>query len=640
MDTTKAQQIALDDALIAPANRLKIRKCNHQLSFDLKSNEPTIQVLLDTLKLTPFYNAFQITANVPEIYMQEFWAIFSIHHTSLCFKMNDRSHTLNIENFKDMLQISPRLPGYKFKDLPFEEEILSFIRDLGHTREIKQMISRVDKESWGDSEDEDDNDDDDVEERAHTPSDYKFTNEEKLDVKESMDDEVIKELYDDVNVNLGNDDTEMTDANQGGSKQQNVYQESGFKQEEEEDAHVTLTLVPDTEKPDEPVQSSSFPHATAIPKMTSDFTTTTPPPPPFFNPLLQQQTPTITTPTFTTTTSTNPTVTLPEIPNFASVFKFNKRMKEVVNVDVQLQINKLREEAHAKNQEFLNQVDLTMKTIIKDQVEAQVSKIMPKIEKYVTESLGAEANKSINRSDTKKNLYNALVESYNFDTYINTSYGDVVLLKRGRDDQDKDEDPLTGSDQRTKEGNLVKMLSPPKIQEELSHTVEESSMQQDQEFVTRDNDEQLVDKEVTKADWFKKPERRIIAVTRLTIMKKYDYGHLEEIEVRRDDRQLYTFKEGDFKRLRLQDIGDMLLLLVQQKLTNLTIDEWSNLRNKTAYTSHLDPHGIIYVDQFKRKRLTGTDKLHKFSDGTLNDVRTALHDLATGIRMDYLPMRK
>nr|GEV16154.1 hypothetical protein [Tanacetum cinerariifolium] len=43
--------------------------------------------------------------------------------------------------------------------------------------------------------------------------------------------------------------------------------------------------------------------------------------------------------------------------------------------------------------------------------------------------------------------------------------------------------------------------------EEPSHTVEELGMQQDQKFVTGDNDEQLIDKEVTKADWFKKPER-------------------------------------------------------------------------------------------------------------------------------------
>nr|GFA90200.1 hypothetical protein [Tanacetum cinerariifolium] len=66
--------------------------------------------------------------------------------------------------------------------------------------------------------------------------------------------------------------------------------------------------------------------------------------------------------------------------------------------------------------------------------------------------------------------------------------------------------------------------------------------------------------------------RRIIAVTRLTIIKKYDYDHLEEIKVRRDDQQLNTFKEADFKRLHLQDNEDMLLLLVQQKPTNLTID--------------------------------------------------------------------
>ncbi|GKC23815.1 hypothetical protein Tco_1025965, partial [Tanacetum coccineum] len=56
------------------------------------------------------------------------------------------------------------------------------------------------------------------------------------------------------------------------------------------------------------------------------------------------------------------------------------KMKEAVDVAVQLQIKKFREEAQAENQEFLNQVDSTMKAIIKEQVQAQVSKIMTKIE--------------------------------------------------------------------------------------------------------------------------------------------------------------------------------------------------------------------------------------------------------------------
>ncbi|GJZ15214.1 hypothetical protein Tco_0550891, partial [Tanacetum coccineum] len=139
MDITRAQQKALDDDLVAPANRLKIGKCNLRLSSNLNSKEPTLQVVLDALKLTSFYKAFEITADVPEIYMQEFWVTASRHHSSLRFKMNGKSHTVNVDNFRDMLHIFPKLPGRKFKDPPFEEEILSFIRHLGHTGEIKVL---------------------------------------------------------------------------------------------------------------------------------------------------------------------------------------------------------------------------------------------------------------------------------------------------------------------------------------------------------------------------------------------------------------------------------------------------------------------------------------------------------------------
>ncbi|GKG30308.1 hypothetical protein Tco_0420206, partial [Tanacetum coccineum] len=43
------------------------------------------------------------------------------------------------------------------------------------------------------------------------------------------DDEVTKELYKDVNVNLGNKDADMIDADPGGADQHNVSQESEFK---------------------------------------------------------------------------------------------------------------------------------------------------------------------------------------------------------------------------------------------------------------------------------------------------------------------------------------------------------------------------------------------------------------------------
>nr|GEU43002.1 putative ribonuclease H-like domain-containing protein [Tanacetum cinerariifolium] len=102
--------------------------------------EPTLQVVLDALKLTPFYKAFEIIADVPEICMQEFWVTNSFHHTSLHFKINGKSHMVNVDNFRDMLQIFPKLPGQKLEDPSFEKEILSFIRDAGHTGEIKEDL--------------------------------------------------------------------------------------------------------------------------------------------------------------------------------------------------------------------------------------------------------------------------------------------------------------------------------------------------------------------------------------------------------------------------------------------------------------------------------------------------------------------
>ncbi|GKD20794.1 hypothetical protein Tco_1222497 [Tanacetum coccineum] len=152
--------------------------------------------------------------------------------------------------------------------------------------------------------------------------------------------------------------------------------------------------------------------------------------------------------------------------------------------------------------------------------------------------------------------------------------------------------------------------------------------------------------------------RRIITVTRLRIMKMYDYGHLEEIEVRRDDQKLYAFIEGDFKRLYLQDIEDMLLLLTDchSKAGGRSLIRCRKLpkeaqpyqarhiqvksKKRTAYTAYSDPKGVIYKDQMNKNRLMRTDELHKFSDGMLDDVRSTFNDIAKGIRMEYLAMRK
>ncbi|GJR51336.1 hypothetical protein Tco_1401857 [Tanacetum coccineum] len=72
-------------------------------------------------------------------------------------------------------------------------------------------------------------------------------------------------------------------------------------------------------------------------------------------------------------------------------------------------------------------------------------------------------------------------------------------------------------------------------------------------------------------------QRHMQNVVSVKIDKQYGYGYLEEIVVRIADRKLYTFKEGDFPNLHLNDIKDMLLLCAHNKIFNLEGDDLVDL---------------------------------------------------------------
>ncbi|GJT08920.1 hypothetical protein Tco_0843382 [Tanacetum coccineum] len=73
MNPSGANQISLDNALVAPEARLKIGECNRRIEFTKPQREATYQVTLDALKLSPFYPAFLITAGIcPKLLDQPF----------------------------------------------------------------------------------------------------------------------------------------------------------------------------------------------------------------------------------------------------------------------------------------------------------------------------------------------------------------------------------------------------------------------------------------------------------------------------------------------------------------------------------------------------------------------------------------
>nr|GEX61827.1 hypothetical protein [Tanacetum cinerariifolium] len=378
------------------------------------------------------------------------------------------------------------------------------------------------------------------------------------------------------------------------------------------------------------------------------------------------------------------------------------RMNEAVKVAVQLQSDRLRDEAQAKNEDFLNKLDENIQKIIKEQVKVQVSKILPKIEKTVNEQLEAEvltraSNSSktsyvvtvdLSELDLKKiiikkmesnkraskepELTSALKEKAS-KTFGKSTEGSKSHQKTASESAPAEEpmqttqyleEPLhqefkTGVGDDVAEASQhpkwfqkqTKPLTPnrawnktlPATHESIQPWISDLAKQADSRtsfnelpmdfsaflmnrlkvdtltpellagqqyphnllkplplipnsqgrhaipfdhFISNDLEYQRggassrkYTTSVTKtkaADYGHIKEstqdvyskRRIIVVTELQIIKWHNYKHLDWITMRRDDDKLYKFKEGNLKRLRIQDIEDMLLLLVQGKLTN------------------------------------------------------------------------
>nr|GEU60544.1 hypothetical protein [Tanacetum cinerariifolium] len=427
--------------------------------------------------------------------------------------------------------------------------------------------------------------------------------EEKINDEETMDkeedDKVTKELYDDVNVNLGKEDTKMTNDDQGALEQQIVSQESRFEKVKE-DAHVTLTLVLNTQKANEPVQISAF-------------------------------------------------------ANLVIERNVIESLEAVVLARPSSQPMSMYEAAVS-----LFEFELTK--ILLDKIEE-------KEPSYTDEDSGMQQDQEFVTRDNDvqpadketwiSQVARAKEPRTSFDELMDTSFDFSASVINRLTIKDLTQEILVGTAFELLKGkpysfDLSKPL--PLIQDHRGHHVIP------QDFFINNDLEYLKGGDLSRRSM---------------------YDHLEEIEVRREDQKLYKFREGDFLRLRLQDIEDMLLLLVQQKLTNLTIDEryalnvalrmftrriviqrrvedlqlrvksyqkklnltkpdtfMSNLRNRTTYTAYSHPKGVIYKDQININRLMRADKLHKFSDGTLDNVRSALNDIAKGIRVEYLPKRK
>nr|GEU62322.1 hypothetical protein [Tanacetum cinerariifolium] len=694
MDTTRAQQKALDDELVAPAKPLKIGKCNLRLSSNLNSKEPTLQVKFEDPPFEEEIPSFirelrhtgeiKVLSDVNVNHMHQPWRSFSAIINKCLSGKTTALESLRLSQARYNSTVLTPVVQVQIKEPVFHQgnddeddddgdsqgdddneqtELDNDGDDLLHLK----FSTFDEKERHDEKHNEEEEEGSDL--RVQTPSYFESTNdeacddvtqgvnveEEKLDEDMTNKEEEVDELYNDVNINMEGRDTKMTDASLTNVQATQVIEET----------HVIMTVV----TPEAQQQSSSVstgfisnmlnpnsdtgidfilnlntestslvdvPVATNLKMPHSSITTLPPPPIPLIQP--QHQTPVplpaIVPNDFLEFKQTNlfaKTISL--ISSIVDAYLANK-MNEAVKTIIQLQSDRLRDEAQAENEDFINKLDENIKKIIKEQVKLKVkekvSKILSRIEKLVNDQLESEVlTRSSNKAKTSHDVAANLSE---------------LELKK----------ILIDKMESNKSIHRAKPTKPPTLDHDWNKTLPAAHgpiqpwiNNQARKDDSRDSFNKKMD---TLLDFLAFMMNRLKVDTLTLELLVGPTFELMKGSFCRNDDKLYTFKECDYKRLRLQDIEYMLLLLTQGKLSNLTIEERLALNvslqmfTRSIVIQRRVEDLQLGVEGYQKKlnitrpdTLMRIDELHKFSDGTLNDVWTALDDIIKKIRMHYLP---
>nr|GFA01380.1 hypothetical protein [Tanacetum cinerariifolium] len=129
---------------------------------------------------------------------------------------------------------------------------------------------------------------------------------------------------------------------------------------------------------------------------------------------------------------------------------------------------------------------------------------------------------------------------------------------------------------------------------------------------------------------------RILSVVRIKVFSMYGYDYMKKIVLCRADLNEHVIAERDFKYLYPSDFEDLYLLNLQedfqlwiesyQTQLNLTKPQWdaTGFEYKHDYTVFDSPRAVTFRDKYGVQMMLRFKEIHKFSDGTLQQIDEAL----------------
>nr|GEV42184.1 hypothetical protein [Tanacetum cinerariifolium] len=357
--------------------------------------------------------------------------------------------------------------------------------------------------------------------------------------------------------------------------------------------------------------------------------------------------------------TTTPSTCLHDLLNFGSLFGFDHRLKTLeANF---MQTNQFADAifsipAQAENEDFLNKLDENIQKIIKEQVKeqvkVQVSKILPKIKNTVNEQL--EVKVLTRASNSSKTSYAVAADLSELELK-------KILIEKMESNKIKMKNPLLDQTEGPREDEQKQTKPPtpdrawnktlPATHESIPPWISDLDKQAD----SRTSFNELIDTPVDFSTFLMNLLKVDTLTPKLLDVPTYELMKgsckslveleffLEEVYKATTDQLDWNNPEGKqyphnlLKPLPL--IPNSRGVESYQKKLNLTNPDTyrSDLKHKEAYTAYSILRGFIYQNKDKQNRLMRIDELHKFSDGTLNDIRTTMDDCHKGIRMKYLP---
>ncbi|GJT90365.1 copia protein [Tanacetum coccineum] len=131
------------EQIVPRSQWLTIGKSNLLFNAHKIQKNPIFQISVDILSNTNFFQAFTASANVPAIYLQQFWKTMSYNEKTGVYscQVDEQWFDLSADLLRKALAITPVNPAHPFELPPSGDTVIDFVNELGYPEPVEIVSS-------------------------------------------------------------------------------------------------------------------------------------------------------------------------------------------------------------------------------------------------------------------------------------------------------------------------------------------------------------------------------------------------------------------------------------------------------------------------------------------------------------------